>query len=573
MTIRNNFLTVFLILLFQNPGLQQVFCQEQIQVPRIEKMPDLPAPYKMINWYEKAKAFDQVVYNFDLKGDYAPFIWLDNSNHNLSQQTYGLYTVIGDVRQGPGRNTEYHEALCSLGSLMGAGLVGIDKTKQNGFNFVKMAQNYFNTDNKWNIVMNNTNPYVALLGGGYGRDWWYDVFPNVIFYGVCSLFPDVSNARNIQHIIAEQFYKADSTLNGNYDFSYFDYSRMAGMKNNIPFQQDASAGHSYVLFCAYQEFKDPRYLKGSRSALQALLNQKESRYYEVLMPFGALVAARLNAEEGTNYDISQILNWTFDGCTSATGRTGWGVMADKWGVYDVYGIQGSITDGGGYGFLMNTFDLAWPLVPLVKYDSRYARAIAKWMLNAANAARLYYPDEIDDNHQWLPEKKQLTHGVIAYEGLRKTDFYQSERLKGVTPVAQGDGPQWYKNEPEVSMFSIYSSAQVGIFGSIIRTTNVDGILQLNCNATDFYAHNSFPTYLYYNPYNVVKQVRFGNASRDLVDLYDVLTHQMVAKNIRTENNFDIPADKARLIVVLPHDSTITRRSGKYYVGDVVIAYQ
>ncbi|WP_296298707.1 hypothetical protein [Lentimicrobium sp.] len=29
-----------------------------------------------------------------------------------------------------------------------------------------------------------------------------------------------------------------------------------------------------------------------------------------------------------------------------------GVIADKWGDFDVSGMQGSITDGGGYGFFM-----------------------------------------------------------------------------------------------------------------------------------------------------------------------------------------------------------------------------
>ena len=96
-------------------------------------------------------------------------------------------------------------------------------------------------------------------------------------------------------------------------------------------------------------------------------------------------------------------------------------MKDNGATYDVSGLQGSITDGGGYGFLMNTFVLAWPLVPMVKYDTRYARAIGKWMLNASNAARLCYPDEIDDKHQWLPELKNLTHGIIGYEGIRKVD--------------------------------------------------------------------------------------------------------------------------------------------------------
>ena len=185
---------------------------------------------------------------------------------------------MNDSRQGPKNNNgEFHESLNSLAALLGGGLVGIDKTSQNGYNYVKMVQNYFNSDNGWNIVMNNTCPEVALLGGGYGRDWWYDVFPNVLYYAVCDVFPGVSGADSIQHVIAEQFCKADSVLNGNYDYSYFDYSQMKGMVNNIPLQQDAAGGHAYVLYAAYKKFGDPRYLQHAKSAFCLLYTSPSPR--------------------------------------------------------------------------------------------------------------------------------------------------------------------------------------------------------------------------------------------------------------------------------------------------------
>ena len=420
----------------------------QTSIPRIDQMPDLPQPLKIIDWKKKALQFDSLVFNFNSKSSIGPLIWLDSSRQNIDQVTFGLYTVIGDVRQGPQHNNgEFHEALTSLNSLLSAGLLGIDKTNQHGFNFVKMAQNYFNSDTKWNIVMNNTNPGVAMAGGGYGRDWWYDVYPNVLYYGVAALFPDVENTEYIQHSIAEQFYKADSVLNGNYDYSYFDYAQMKGMHNQVPMQQDAAGGHAWVLFSAYQKFGDKRYLKGAKSATQALINQKESRFYEILLPFGAYTAARLNAEQGTTYDVTKLLNFIFDGCQSKDGRYGWGVIAEQWGDIDVYGLQGSITDGGGYGFFMNSVAMAWPLVPMVKYEPQYARAIGKYMLNAVNASRLFYPDQIDEKHQWLPEMKDLTNGIIGYEGIRKIDDMNNPALKGISPVSIGDGPKWTAGQP------------------------------------------------------------------------------------------------------------------------------
>ncbi len=545
----------------------------QSDIERVNAMPAMPEPYKMLDWHEKAHNFDQYIFNLEQDGEHLPFVWMDSSERNLPQTTFGMFTVISDVRQGPDANAEFHEALTAMGAVLGAGLVGIDKTDQDGMNYAKMLQNYFNADNGWNIMMNNTNPEVAMLGGGYGRDWWYDVFPNVLYYAVCDVFPDVPQADSLQRIIAEQFYKADAVLDGNYDYSYFDYSSMEGKRNHIPYQQDAAAGHAYVLLCAYEKFGDERYLEAAKSATEALLSQEESRFYEILMPFGAYTAARLNAEHGTDYDVKQLIDWTFEGTTAEQGRTGWGVIAERWGDYDVYGLQGSTIASEGYAFLMNTIDLSWPLVPLVKYDSRYALAMGKWMLNASNASRLYYPYEIDDRHQWLPEQKEITKNVIAYEGLRQKDVYDKEQLRDVTPVALGDGPNWLDGQPEVSMFSLYSSAQVGVFGAIIRKTDVEGILQLDCNATDFYQQHEFPVYLYYNPHETAQQVCFQSEAADNVDLYDMITHEFIARDIAENGCFEIPASEVVLLSVLPSGTEVEEVNGRYMAGEAIVAYQ
>ncbi len=546
---------------------------EQIGLKRVNEMPALPTPYKMLDWHEKTNNFDEIIFNHQISSQGTSFIWLDSSKRNFNQITFGLYTVIGDVRQGPNvNNGEFHESINSLGALLSAGLVGIDKTSQHGFNYVKMVQNYFNRDNGWNIIMNNTSAKVAMLGGGYGRDWWYDVFPNVLYYAVSDVFRGVAHADSLQKIIAEQFFKADSVLDGNYDYSYFDYDSMIGKRNQIPYQQDAAAGHAWVLYSAYQKFGDRRYLDGAISSLDALYSQEESRFYEVLMPFGAYTAARLNAEQGTHYDILKLLSWTFDGCKAKNGRTGWGIIKDRWGEFDVSGIQGNIIQDGGYGFLMNTFDMAWPLVPMARYEPQYAKLIGKWMLNAANAARLFYPYEIPDKNQWLPNEKAITKNIIAYEGLKKTDAYNKKELKGISPVALGDGPNWVVGQPEISMFSIYGSAHVGIFGSIVRETNVERILQLNCLATDFYRNPAYPTYLYYNPYDEEKQIEYFN-EEEPVDLYDAVSHQIVASHVTDNGLFTLPANKAMLIVVIPSDSKLENQGGRIMLDTIIIAYK
>ena len=72
------------------------------------------------------------------------------------------------------------------------------------------------------------------------------------------------------------------------------------------------------------------------------------------------------------------------------------MSGSDWGGYDVDGLIGEINSSVGYGgdypFIMNTFELIGTLVPMIRYDSRFATAIGKWVLNAANAARLFYPE-------------------------------------------------------------------------------------------------------------------------------------------------------------------------------------
>ena len=534
---------------------------KQVSIHRVDSMPDMPETYKMLDWKQKAQKYDQFIFDWNNKSEVGPLIWLDDARRNMDQTTFGLYTAIKDIRQGKNANNgEFHESLNSLAAILGAGLVGIDKTNQDGYNYVKMVNNYFNSYNGWNIVMNNTTPSVALLGGGYGRDWWYDVLPNALYYAICDVFPNVDGAEKIQKSIAEQFVKADSVLNGNYDYSYFDYAQMKGMVNNIPLQQDAAGGHAYVLLCAYHKFGDPRYLQHSKSAIEALLAQKESRFYEALLPLGVYTAAYLNAVEGANYDVAKLLDWVFDGCKSPAGRTGWGIIVGKWGDYDVSGLQGSITDGGGYAFLMNSIKPAWPFIPMVKYQPQYAKAIGKWMLNNASACRLFYPGEIDETHQWAPELKDITYDNVSYEGLRKTDDYGKASLKGVSPVAIGDGPKWIKGNPTESMFSVYSSSPVGILGAIVCQTNVEGILRLDCNVTDFYTEKPYPVYLYYNPHKETKTITYQ--ATQPCDLFDIVAKEYIAKNIKTNGSVEIPANDARVIVELPAGTELELKDGK-----------
>ncbi|MGO4816892.1 hypothetical protein [Flavobacterium sp. W22_SRS_FP1] len=542
--------------------------QEAIQ--RISNMPNLPQPLQIIDYKKLAINFDSTVYDFNAKGKFWPLVWIDSTKNNFSQNVVGLYTAVGDVRQGTNNKGMFHEALATMGATLGASLVGIDKSNQDNRNYVAMLKNYFNKDTGWNIMMNNTSPEVALLGGGYGRDWWYDVYPNLLFFAIYDQYPSEPGFEEIARTIADKFYNADLILNGNYDYSYFDYGKMKPMKNNICAQPDIAAGHAWVLYSAYKKFGDKKYLKGAISALTALESNKTNPTYEILIPFGAALAARMNAEEGTNFDVNKLLGWTFDG--TAICREGWGILVGNWNGIDISGISGSTIDHGGYGFLMNTYDHALPLVPMVRYDQSYATAIGKWMLNAANASRFFYPQYMPDEHETIPQLAEVTKGVIGYEGIIKQSSYKAyENLKG--PVAQGDGPLWVPGQnPEESQFSVYGSGHVGIFGSIIRTTDVEGILQLNLLATDFFSDKAYPSFLYYNPYDTAKKVSVKVEEGEKVDLYNTVSGSFVARNVSSSKKIKLAPENAAVIVCVPSGGAITYEGSKMLVNGIVVDY-
>ncbi|RZJ78690.1 MAG: hypothetical protein EOO47_13055 [Flavobacterium sp.] len=545
---------------------------KQLNLNRVDEMADLPQPLQIIDWKLMSKQFDQKIYDFNAKGEYWPMVWMENNNNNFKQPAMGMYTAVGDVRQGlQNHKGMFHEAMANMGAVLGASLVGIDKSNQNGMNFTGMLKNYFNSDTKWNIMMNNTAPEVALLGGGYGRDWWYDVYPNLMFYAIYEKYPNQKDFDWIAKSIAEKFYKADSILNGNYNYSYFDYGTMKPMKNQICLQQDVAAGHAWVLYAAYKKFGDKRYLKGAISAMTALESNTINPTYELLMPFGAYLAARMNVEQGTKFDVEKLLGWTFDG--TAVCREGWGVLTGKWNGYDISGIVGSTVDHGGYGFLMNTFDMAWPIVPMVRYKPAYATAIGKWMLNAVNASRLFYPQYMPKEHQTLPEYASVTKGVIAYEGIAKASTFDTLYTNLKAPVAQGDGPKWVPGKnPNVSQFSVYGSGHVGIFGAIVAKTNIEGILKLDVLATDFYRNKSYPTYLLYNPYTASKVVSYVVKGKKAVDLYDAVSQKFIAKSVIGKRNITIAKNASVLIVETSAGSKITKSGTKLLANGVVIDF-
>lgn len=405
----------------------------QINIPRVELMPNMPAPYQMRDWKQVARDYDNYVFSFtrttsssDFWWKTYPIVWWDYEQQNYPWNTFGMPSYIGHPSMSNGGS---HEAINCLGAVLGGALAGIDKSNQfvaatgQYYNFVLMEQQYYNLANDQNMVLN----YTSTVSG---QTFWYEVFPPLLFCQLLAKYPNTGSMETLMSSMADRLYNAEVAMGGktspwtvpNFTHTAFNFLTMTAIDNGQWMEPDAAAGYAWIEYMAYVKWGAPQHLTGAKWGIEYLEGRSQSPLYEVLLPYGAYAAARMNAEVGTSYDLYKILNWCFEPSTALDARYGWGAIADTpWGGYDCDGLIGSVTDGGGYAFAMNTFQWLAALAPIPRYNQDYARAIGKWTLNAANAARLFYANGLDANHQ-SDEDWAYTYdpcNCISYEGLRK----------------------------------------------------------------------------------------------------------------------------------------------------------
>jgi hypothetical protein len=137
------------------------------------------------------------------------------------------------------------------------------------------------------------------------------------------------------------------------------------------------------------------------------------------------------------------------------------------------------------------------------------------------------------------------------------------------PYATGD-PIAMKWGPKTDR-GLYGSSYVGFFGGIIRKTNDEKILQLDCLETDFFHDKAYPTYLYFNPYDSERNIGIdvGPARHDL---YDTAGHGFLKKGVSGLATFDLAGDQAAVVVITPENGTQTRESGRLSISGVVVDY-
>ena len=168
----------------------------QSAIPRVERMPNLPQPFAMRDWSQVTRDYIDLVFDFEQRGEHLPLVrWLDEGHTMVSIPAY-----VGGPRDP--------EAINYLAAVVSGSLVGLDMRNYRGQDWVAMGTNFFNADE---------GVYVNRLRGGTGDSFWYDIFPNVLFYQVNALYPD-DPARDQQALtVAQKWHEACVALGGKTD--------------------------------------------------------------------------------------------------------------------------------------------------------------------------------------------------------------------------------------------------------------------------------------------------------------------------------------------------------------------
>ncbi len=514
---------------------------------------NVPQDYQLIDWKERAQNYDNLVYDYQASGAYLPVIWNDQTYN-----TFGIPAYVGDPRMNQDGE---EEAVTTIASVLSASLIGIDKSNQNGIDFVSQLNAFFSQSE--GVVLNNP------AGSSETTSMWYMLYPAIMYTQISSLYPNEQVLKQNVLTNIESWYKAYEVMynNGNPDFDYtgFNFKTNLPYRNGIWKEPDSAVGIALLMYDGYELTGDNKYLEASIHSMDYIEQYFGSPQYEVLMYYAPALMAELNALHGTHYDVQKALNHVFDGASIPRG--GWGSIVGQWGDYDMNGLFGSTTDGGGYAFSMNTFASTGAIAPLVQYDARFAKSIGEWILNVSSNARYFFADEtILDNQSCThvdtcTDVSDAVKEAIPYEGIRNGS-------NGKTP--------WFGGDPTahgwaLTDFSLYSGAHTGVLASLIEKTNVDEILKVDLQATQAFKTSNYPTYLLYNPYSEIKTINYQIKSNETVDLYNTLTNTFVAQNVSENTNIDIPANDAIVIVEIPSGSNIVHSNHNFYIDNNFIS--
>jgi len=105
----------------------------------------------------------------------------------------------------------------------------------------------------------------------------------------------------------------------------------------------------------------------------------------------------------------------------------------------------------------------------------------------------------------------------------------------------------------------------------MKPTGDPFILEMSIAPTDFLERKTYPTYLYYNPFDLARSVQAPSAPEG-AQLYDLSAHEFLHVRGQSDASLQIPAKGARVIVLIPPGAQRQLRNRTLFCGDVAVDY-
>ncbi len=532
---------------------------------------------------------------------------------------FGLDTYFATTRE---LAPDHLEAVVAMGTLLGGTLAGIDYTEPqqqgNSQNFVRLIKKWFSYDIGAGVFLNN----VHARGG---VDWWYDIYPNILacklsdLYGSRADAPGEPSLSSLCETSIDRWREAVDYLRNGSDVPEFSFKAVqlvdgpvAGSKdlkatrfqpisacdvgergyraiavarrpdprqvcfgnpryNGDIFESDSAGGFAYLGMLGYEKTHKPSDRQLAEWSLTYLDRAEYNPLYENLLPYGALAAARLNAELGDKHDLQKYLGWIF---STSSVRKEWGMIGKDWGRTPAFGLvgarktgrEGVTPNGPDYAFSFDTMDFAATIAPIPRYNPATANEIGKYLYHVAHNSRFFYPAYLSymdpTTEKYIRDANSPKLNLsLPFEGLKSKFPGQVEKQ----PFGTGDALKDNRKGAYRTDLSVYSGGSAGAMARLFIPTTVENIYQIDLNADDIPTPTAFPSYLVYNPYEEIKlvplrvdSIRKGNSklATDEFFIYDAVNKAIVARHVTNSVSVRISPHQAVVLVAVPESDTL-----------------
>jgi hypothetical protein len=365
--------------------------------------------------------------------------------------------------------------------------------------------------------------------GDTRSEYWYLMYVNALAATITrrALMHDAASVHRLKSSM-DRLVALAHQVDYNFNDQGYDFMEKKPFTMRDEYRQpDTVGGYAYLMQLAYETFGEVRYQDEAELAMRKYLSFLENPWYEI--PSGAmacLAVAKMNAR-GKSLSLERAVRFALD-------SDGGSLHLGQWGGQEINGLMKgwkghTPEEASCIAYSLESLVLLPYLLPVARYDVRFAKDIAKYALHAAANARLFYIDFFTVEAQGRPDLPP----VIPYEALHRQRGEHS-------PYATGD---FYGQK------SIYGGALAAWWGEIVHPTSDPYVLDLDLTKTDFLETPDESVRLFYNPHqwDVEVTVHVGNAP---VNLYDTDMGAIVDRSVSGSTTLYIPKDSTRMVKLI-----------------------